>query len=80
MADGARLHPLTVLHDHSRFSIVIAACAREDGETVKIPLIAAFRRFGLPLRMAMTTARLGATGGTSPSPASASGSSSSASS
>lgn len=53
MADGARLHPLTVLDDHSRFSIVIAACGREDGETVKIPLIAAFRRFGLPLRMAM---------------------------
>jgi transposase InsO family protein len=53
MADGARLHPLTVLDDHSRFSIVLSACGREDGETVKIPLITAFRRFGLPLRMAM---------------------------
>jgi transposase InsO family protein len=52
MADGARLHPLTVLDDHSRFSIVLSACGREDGETVKIPLIAAFRRFGLPRRMA----------------------------
>jgi transposase InsO family protein len=52
MADGMRLHPLTVLDDHSRFSIVLSACGREDGETVKIPLIAAFRRFGLPLRMA----------------------------
>jgi transposase InsO family protein len=52
MADGMRLHPLTVLDDHSRFSIVLSACGREDGETVKTPLIAAFQRFGLPIRMA----------------------------
>jgi transposase InsO family protein len=53
MADGARLHPLTVLDDHSRFSLVLSACGREDGETVKTRLITAFRRFGLPVRMAM---------------------------
>jgi transposase InsO family protein len=52
MADGTRLHPLTVLDDHSRFSIVLSACGREDTETVKNPLVDAFRRFGLPIRMA----------------------------
>jgi transposase InsO family protein len=43
-----RLHPLTVLDDHSRFSVVLAACANEQTETVKQQLIAAFRRYGLP--------------------------------
>lgn len=48
-----RLHPLTVLDDHSRFAVLLAACAEETAETVKTRLIAAFRRYGLPLRMAM---------------------------
>jgi transposase InsO family protein len=43
-----RLHPLTVLDDHSRFSVVLAACANEQTETVRQELIAAFRRYGLP--------------------------------
>lgn len=47
-----RLHPLTVLDDHSRFSLVLEACADETGETVKSILIKAFRRYGLPWRMA----------------------------
>ena len=46
---GGRLHPLTVLDDHSRFSIVLAACANQTTETVKAPLVEAFRRYGLPL-------------------------------
>ena len=43
-----RLHPLTVLDDHSRFSVVLAACANQQTETVRQQLIAAFRRYGLP--------------------------------
>lgn len=48
---GFRLHPLTVLDDHSRFSVVLAACADERTATVKAPLIEAFRRYGLPWRI-----------------------------
>jgi transposase InsO family protein len=48
-----RLHPLTVLDDHSRYSILIGACGGETTETVQSQLIGAFRRFGLPHRMAM---------------------------
>ncbi len=43
-----RLHPLTVLDDHSRFSVVLAACANQQTETVRQQLITAFRRYGLP--------------------------------
>jgi transposase InsO family protein len=50
---SGRLHPLTVLDDHSRYSILIGACGNEQTETVQSQLIAAFRRFGLPFRMAM---------------------------
>src|SRR4051812_47340255 len=46
-----RLHPLTVLDDHSRFSVVLAACANERTETVRQQLISAFRRYGLPQSM-----------------------------
>ena len=43
-----RLHPLTVLDDHSRFSLVLGACANEQTETVRQQLITAFRRYGMP--------------------------------
>jgi len=43
-----RLHPLTVLDDHSRFAVVLAACANERTETVRQQLVIAFRRYGLP--------------------------------
>lgn len=49
---GGRVHPLTALDDHSRFSLVLQACPDETGETVKTCLIAAFRCYGLPWRMA----------------------------
>jgi transposase InsO family protein len=45
---AGRLHPLTVLDDHSRFSVVLSACADERTETVKQQLTVAFRRYGLP--------------------------------
>lgn len=50
---GQRCHPLTVLDDHSRFSLVLAACADERSDTVRPRLIAAFRRYGLPQRILM---------------------------
>lgn len=51
-ADG-RCHPLTALDDHSRFDLVLAACADERTRTVHDALVAAFRVYGLPERMAM---------------------------
>jgi transposase InsO family protein len=44
-----RCHPLTVLDDHSRFNLVLSACADEKTQTVKEKLIAAFRKYGLPV-------------------------------
>ncbi|GJG98878.1 IS481 family transposase [Cupriavidus pauculus] len=46
-------HPLTVLDDHSRFSLCLAACDDQRGDTVQPWLIATFRRYGLPRRMTM---------------------------
>lgn len=48
LGDSSRCHPLTVLDDHSRFSIVLAACDNQRTETVKEHLVAAFKRYGLP--------------------------------
>jgi transposase InsO family protein len=48
---AGRLHPLTVLDDHSRFAVTLAACANERTETVRQQLIIAFRRYGLPERL-----------------------------
>jgi transposase InsO family protein len=48
---AGRLHPLTVLDDHSRFSVVLAACANEQTATVQQHLVTAFRRYGLPERL-----------------------------
>ncbi|MGE4248031.1 MAG: IS481 family transposase [Parvibaculaceae bacterium] len=47
-----RLHPLTVLDDHSRFSVALEACSDQTTETVKTRLIGAFRRYGMPRRIA----------------------------
>ena len=43
-----RCHPLTVLDDHSRYSVVLQACANERTETVQACLQRAFERYGLP--------------------------------
>lgn len=48
LGDGGKLHPLTVLDDHSRYSIVLAACADQKTATVRDALVGAFRRYGLP--------------------------------
>jgi transposase InsO family protein len=48
-----RCHPLTLIDDHSRYSLAIEACADERGSTVQERLTQAFRRYGLPWRMTM---------------------------
>ena len=50
---NGRCHPLTVLDDHSRYNLVLAACANEQGQTVRGRLEQAFTRYGLPLAMLM---------------------------
>jgi transposase InsO family protein len=51
--DEGRCHPLTVLDDHSRFNICLAACRNERTETVRSHLTTAFECYGLPRRMLM---------------------------
>jgi transposase InsO family protein len=46
-------HPLTILDDHSRFNICLAACPDQRTETVQRQLELAFQRYGLPERMLM---------------------------
>lgn len=46
-----RCHPLTVLDDHSRFSVVLQALADEQRASVQPVLQRAFERFGLPDRV-----------------------------
>lgn len=50
---GGRCHPLTVLDDHSRFNLLLVACADETTTTVIKSLTEAFRGYGLPDRMTM---------------------------
>lgn len=50
---AARCHPLTVLDDHSRFSLCLRACADERGSTVQTHLTHTFARYGLPQRIAV---------------------------
>jgi transposase InsO family protein len=45
--DAGRVHPLTLLDDHSRFALSLTACANEQ-QTVVEQLTAIFRRYGLP--------------------------------
>jgi transposase InsO family protein len=49
LGNGERLHPLTIIDDHSRFALCIAACPDETGTTVKRQLEQVFRHYGLPL-------------------------------
>ena len=48
LADGSRCHPLTMVDDHSRYSLCLQACANERHETVQDRLELTFRRYGLP--------------------------------
>src|SRR5688572_31544607 len=42
--DRGRVHPWTLLDDHSRFALGLEACADERQETVTAQLTAVFRR------------------------------------
>ena len=46
-----KVHPLTVLDDHSRFALVVAACPHQQEDLVREQLTAAFRRYGVPRRI-----------------------------
>ena len=46
-----RCHPLTVLDDHSRYSLCLQACGEETTATVAGHLTSAFRRHGMPHRI-----------------------------
>jgi len=48
LGNTVRCHPLTVVDDHSRFAMCLAACANEQGNTVQGQLQSTFRRYGLP--------------------------------
>lgn len=48
LLDGGRCHPLTVVDDHSRYNLCLAACADEQRSTVQNRLEKTFRCYGLP--------------------------------
>lgn len=48
LENGVSCHPLTMLDDHSRFSLCLAACDNEQGGTVRGHLERTFRLYGLP--------------------------------
>ena len=53
MTGGGRCHPLTLLDDHSRFSLGLRACPDEKGRTVQGHLASIFRHYGMPHAMLM---------------------------
>jgi transposase InsO family protein len=53
LSAGGRCHPLTVLDDHSRYSVCLQALPNEQGISVQRVLREVFRRYGLPWRMLM---------------------------
>lgn len=50
---GKACYPLTILDDHSRFSLCVKVCLDHRGKTVKQELINTFKKYGLPKRMTM---------------------------
>lgn len=50
---AGRSHPLTLLDDHSRFSLCLTHCGNERRETVQSQLVKVFELYGLPDRMTM---------------------------
>lgn len=50
-AQAGRCHPLTILDDHSRFSLCLAACSGEDRQQVQALLTQTFIAYGLPERI-----------------------------
>ena len=48
LAGGGRCHPLTIVDDHSRYAVCLAACGDERGTTVQQRLEVTFGCYGLP--------------------------------
>jgi transposase InsO family protein len=48
LTTGQRVHPLTLLDDHSRFALGLAACLHEQQATVQAHLTGWFQCYGLP--------------------------------
>jgi transposase InsO family protein len=46
--DAGQVHPLTLLDDHARFALLVAACGNQQLETVKTHLSHVFAHYGLP--------------------------------
>ena len=44
-------HPLTALDDHSRFNLILEACAKESMEEIQPILARTFQRYGMPLQI-----------------------------
>lgn len=51
MGNGQRLHPLTVVDDHSRFALCLAAGVSQTNVAVQAMLTPVFQRYGLPQAM-----------------------------
>jgi transposase InsO family protein len=51
MGNGQRLHPLTVVDDHSRFALCLAAGVSQTNAAVQARLTPVFQRYGLPQAM-----------------------------
>jgi transposase InsO family protein len=51
LGNSTSCHPLTMVDDHSRYALCLAACADEQGRTVQTHLETTFRRYGLPEAM-----------------------------
>jgi len=48
---AGRCYPLTLLDDHSRYSLLLSACPRYDTQTVQSRLEGVFRKYGMPVRI-----------------------------
>jgi len=48
LTGGQLCYPLTLIDDHSRFSLAVAGCPNQQRSTVQELLMAVFRRYGLP--------------------------------
>ncbi len=48
IGQGDLCFPLTVLDDHSRYSLCLKACANQQSQTVQAQLTTTFHRYGLP--------------------------------
>lgn len=46
--ERGRVHPLTILDDHSRFGLALIACANQQRPGVQAQLTACFERYGVP--------------------------------